>query len=159
MAARPQSGGYRLWMTGPAESSGEDLRHSVILTGNIAIEASPTHESITLDMPRATASLVELKTPRIEPEVSVRPRSLPPQVEPQAGGAGSTVTLVGLAGTAKIRIGAGRSEAGTEVIGTDMNRAAIPQAMVESLVRIDGRQAVDASVDERGKRMVLVGEE
>lgn len=147
VAARPKSGGYRLWMTGPAEGAGEDLRHSVILTGNIAIEASPTHELITLDMPRATASLVELKTPRIEPEVSVRPPSLPPRVEPQAGAAGSTVTLVGLAGTAKIRIGAGRNEAGTEAIGTDMNRAAIPKAMVESLVRIDGRVAItEASI-------------
>ena len=145
--AQPQSGGYRLWMTGPTDGTGEDLRHSVILTGNIAIDASPTHESITLDMPRATASLVELKTPRIAPEVSVRPSSLPPRVEPQAGGTGSTVTLVGLAGTAKVRIGARQNEAGTEVIGTDMNRAALPQAMVESLVRIDGRAAItEASI-------------
>ena len=55
-AAHQQSGGYRLWMTGPTDGSGEDLRHSVILAGNIAIDASPTHESLTLDMPRATAS-------------------------------------------------------------------------------------------------------
>ena len=146
-AAQPQPGGYRLWITGPTDGTGEDLRHSVILTGNITIDASPTHESITLELPRATASLVELKTPRIQPEVSVRPSSLPPRVEPQSGGAGSVVTLVGLAGTAKIRIGTGRNEAGTEVIGADVNRAAVPQSMVESLVRIDGRVAItEASI-------------
>jgi hypothetical protein len=147
MAAQPQPVGYRLWMTGPMDGTGDDLRHSVILTGNIAIDASPTHESITLQMPRATASLVELKTPRIQPEVSVRPPSLPPRVEPQVGGAGSTVTLVGLAGAVKIRIGAGRNEVGTEVVGTEVSRAAVPQSMVESLVKIDGRVAItEASI-------------
>jgi hypothetical protein len=146
-AVQPQPGGYRLWMTGPTDGTGEDLRHSVILTGNIAIDASPTHESITLAMPRATASLVELKTPRIAPEVSVGPSSLPPRVDPQSDGVGSIVTLVGLAGTAKIRIGAGRNEAGTDVIGADVNRAAVPQSMVESLVKIDGRVAItEASI-------------
>lgn len=138
--------GYRLWMTGPTDGKNEDLRHSVILAGNIAIDASPAHESITLHMPRATASLVELKTPRNEPDVSIRPAMQPPRVEPQAGGTGSVVTFVGLAGTAHIRIGVGRkgtpAEALAEALNADAGRAAVPQAMVESLVRIDGRVAI-----------------
>ena len=146
-ATQPQQGGYRLWLTGPPDRAGEELRHSVILSGKIAVDATPTHESITLEMPRATASLVELTTPRIEPDVSVRPQSLPPRIAPWAGGDGSVVTLVGLAGTAIISVGAGRNEAGTEVIGTDASRAAVPQAMVESLVKIDGRAAItEASI-------------
>ena len=142
-----QQGGYRLWMTGPTDGSGEDLRHSILLTGNIALDAAADHESLTLQMPRATASLVELKTPRVEPDVSVRPSSLPPRVEPQPGGAGSIVTLVGLAGTATIRIGARVNQAGAETIGADVTKAAVPQSMVESLVRIDGRVAItEASI-------------
>jgi hypothetical protein len=142
IGAEPKQGGYRLWMTGPSKGADEDLRHSIVLTGHISLEASPTHESITLQMPRATASLVELQTLRLDPDVSVRPAGLPPRVEPQADGTGSLVTLVGLAGTAQIRIGARRNEAGAETIGTDSSRAAVPQAMVESLVRIDGRVAI-----------------
>jgi hypothetical protein len=137
-----QQGGYRLWMTGTANGSGDDVRHAVTLTGNIAIEASPTHESLSLAMPRATASLVELKTSRIDPDVSVRPASQPPRIEPRPGDEGSIVTLVGLAGAAQIRIGDRRSVAGAEKIGIESARAAVPQAMVESLVRIDGRVAV-----------------
>ncbi len=140
--AAQQQAGYRLWMTGPKDGTDEDVRHSVILTGNIAVDASPTHESITLQLPRATASLVELKTPRIAPEVSVSPPSLPPRVEPQAGDGGSNVTLVGLAGSVKIRLAAGRSDTVTESVGTEVSRAAVPQAMVESLVKIDGRVAI-----------------
>jgi hypothetical protein len=134
--------GYRLWMTGPTDGKNDDLRHSVILTGNIAIDASPTHESITLHMPRATASIVELKTPRNAPDVSVRPAMQPPRIDPQTGGSGSVVTFVGLAGTARIRIGVGRQGTPDEAAGTDAGRAAVPQAMVESLVRIDGRVAI-----------------
>jgi hypothetical protein len=141
-SVQPQLTGYRLWMTGPENGTNEDVRHSVILTGNIAIDASPNHESIMLQLPRATASLVELKTPRIVPEVSVRPPSLSPRVEPQAGGTGSTVTLVGLAGPVKIRLATGGNEAGVETVGTEVSRAAVPQAMVESLVRVDGRVAI-----------------
>ena len=142
-----QQAGYRLWMTGPTDGTGEDLRHSILLTGNIALDAAADHESLSLQMPRATASLVELKTPRIKPDVSVRPSSLPPRVEPQPGGAGSIVTLVGLAGTANIRIGARANGAAAETIGADVTKAAVPQSMVESLVRIDGRVAItEASI-------------
>jgi len=140
--AAAQQGGYRLWITAVRDGSNEVLRHTVILTGNIAIDISPDHESFTLQMPRATASLLEVQTPRIEPDVLVRPASLPPQIEPQPNGAGSIVTLVGLAGTATIRIGASRNGAGGETIPSEVTRAAVPEAMVESLVRIDGRVAI-----------------
>ncbi|MFM8803336.1 MAG: hypothetical protein ACKOK8_05425, partial [Planctomycetia bacterium] len=133
--------GYRLWLTGPTEGKNEDLRHSITLAGTIAVDASPTHESITLSLPRATASLLELKTPRNTPDVSLRPAGQSPRVEPQAGGAGSIVTCAGLAGTVKVRVGVARNGAG-EIPGHDAGRAAVPEAMVESLVRIDGRVAI-----------------
>jgi hypothetical protein len=140
--AAAEQGGYRLWITAVRDAGDDVLRHTIVLTGNIAIDRSPDHESFTLQMPRATASLVELKTLRIEPDVSVRPPALPPQIVAQPDGAGSIVTLVGLAGTTAIRIGAGRNAAGDEAIGADTTRAAVPEAMVESLVRIDGRVAI-----------------
>ena len=140
--ALPQQGGYRLWITAVRDATDDVIRHSIVLTGNIAVDAARDHESVTLQMPRATASLVELKTPRIEPEVSVRPPALPPQIETESGGAGSIVRLVGLAGTATIRIGASRKGVGGESINAETTRAAVPEAMVESLVRIDGRVAI-----------------
>lgn len=140
--AAAQQGGYRLWITAVREAGDDVLRHTIVLTGNIAIDRSPDHESFTLQMPRATASLVELKTSRIALDVSVRPPALPPQIHTQADGAGSIITLVGLAGTTAIRIGAGRNAAGDDAIGGDATRAAVPEAMVESLVRIDGRVAI-----------------
>ena len=47
----------------------------------------------------------------------------------QPGDAGSIVTLVGLAGTATIRIGARVNGADAEIVGTDVTKAAVPQAM------------------------------
>jgi hypothetical protein len=139
--AAHREAGYRLWLTGPIEGKSEDLRHSVLLVGTITVDASPTHESITLSLPRATASFIELKTPRNEPDVSLRPAGQSPRVEPQAGGAGSIVTCVGLVGRVTVRLGAARNGAG-EIPGHDAGRAAVPEAMVESLVRIDGRVAI-----------------
>lgn len=147
LADRPRPRGYRLWVNGPSDAAGEGTRHSVILVGTVAIEASPSHESLTLDLPRATASLVELTTSRIEPDVSVRPQSLPPRVEPREGKEGSMVMVVGLAGAATIRIGAGRNGGGAEAIGMDASRNAVPQSMVDSVVRVDGRVAItEASI-------------
>jgi len=146
-AATPATGGdagrradgYRLWTTASGADPEQVLRHSIVLTGNIAVDASPGQESIGLDMPRATASLVELKTSLVGPEVSVRPAAVPPRVEPAANGEGSIVTLLGLVGPATVRIGGG---AGDEPVGAEAGRGAVPQAMVESLVRIDGRVAI-----------------
>ncbi|MEI7782091.1 MAG: hypothetical protein WCJ18_09235, partial [Planctomycetota bacterium] len=117
-------------------------RHSVILAGSVAINVSPTQESITLPLPRATASLVELTTTRLDPIVSVRPASLPPRVEPLPAGAGSTVTLVGLSGTVKIELTDRLAAAGTAGMAEAVTANAVPQSLVESLVRIDGRVAV-----------------
>jgi len=137
-----QQAGYRLWLTGPPDQAAEDVQHSITLTGKIAIEASSTHESITLQIPRATASLVELTSPRVDPTVSVQPPSLPPAVERLADGDGSAVTLLGLAGLVKIRLGERQNAAGLETVGPDLTKAVVPQALVESLIRIDGRVAV-----------------
>ena len=140
--AATQQRGYRVWLAGPADADDEDVRHSVILAGSMAINVSPTLDSITLPLPRATASLVEITTTRLDPIVSVRPASLPPRVEPLPAGAGSTVTLVGLSGIVKIELTDRLAAAGTAGMAEAVTANAVPQSLVESLVRIDGRVAV-----------------
>ena len=140
--AGPQSGGYRLWLSAPAGGADADIRHVVRLAGTIAVDAAPTHEAIALELPRATASLLEIKTARDQPLVSVRPPSLPSRIGPTAEGDGSIVTLVGLSGPVKIRLGDRRGEAGMQDANEAVVSSAVPQSFVETIVRIDGRGAV-----------------
>jgi hypothetical protein len=136
-AAQP---GFRLWLSAPAAGGQTDVRHVVRLEGTVAVDASPSQESISLDVPRATASLLEIKTPRDRPLVSVRPPALSPNVGVAADGAGSVVTLVGVSGRVRIRIGARGGE--TVVADESVGVAAVPQSTVETIVRIDGRVAL-----------------
>jgi hypothetical protein len=129
--------GYVLWLFVPAAGAEADASHVVRLEGTIAVEASPTHETLAIDIPRATASLVELVSPRVDPVISVRPAALPPRVEPAPADAGSVVSIVGLSGRTRIRVG--------DPAAADVDRvaaAAVPQSVVDSVVRIDGRVAV-----------------
>jgi hypothetical protein len=136
-AAQPT--GFRLWLSAPAAAGEPDVRHVVRFEGTVAVDASPTHESIALELPRATASLVEIETPRDRPVVSVRPPALPPRVAPGAAGGGSIVGLVGLSGKVRIRIG---DRDGANSAAADAAGSAVPQSVVETIVRIDGRVAV-----------------
>jgi hypothetical protein len=133
-------GGYRLWVTGPVEQPADGTRHTIILEGSLTVEVTPVADSFGLRMPRATAALVEIRSPRIDPVVSVRPAAVVPEVAMLPDAAGSLVTLVGLAGTVQIRLGERGSvvEPGARVV----TAAAVPQAFVESVLRIDGRAAV-----------------
>ena len=128
----PTVRGYRGWFDGA-----EDGRHTVVLVGNAAVEATPNSESIRLQLPNATASLVELRTPRTDPDVTVRPAVVEPRVA-AAGDRGSLITCAGLAGGTQIRV-AGRES------GRAASEAAA-QVTVESLVRIDGRVAVTTAL-------------
>jgi hypothetical protein len=93
---------------------------------------------MTLQIPTATATLVEISTWRVDPEVVVQPAPIAPQIQQELDGAGSTITCVGLSGSTHIRIG-------SRSVGNAIGRA-VPQALVESLVRIDGRTAVIEAV-------------
>lgn len=132
--------GYRLWVTGPVEQPVEGMRHTIILEGSLAVEITPAADSFSLHMPRAAAALVEIRSPRIDPVVSVRPAAFAPVVAALPDAVGSLVTLGGIAGVVQVRLGERGSvaEPGARVV----TAAAVPQAFVESVLRIDGRAAV-----------------
>ena len=138
-------GGFRLWLAGAAEQPADGTRHTVTLAGSLAVETAPAADALSLRLPRSTASLVEIRSPRIDPLVTVRPAAVAAEVTALPDAAGSLVTLVGFAGSAQIRLAERESVAdpGPRVV----TAAAVPQALVESVVRIDGRAAVtEASV-------------
>lgn len=125
--------GYRVWVDGAAGD-----RHAVGLSGRVRVDASDVRDEILLDLPVAAASVVTLRSRRDDALVTVHPPALPPRVSQDPSG-GIVVTCEGLSGPSRIRIGART--------GGDMPLGAIPQASVESLVRIDGRVATfDASI-------------
>jgi len=116
--------GYEAWLDAAVDSV-----HTVTLVGAVAVERGPAADTLRLELPRATASLVRLLTPRDAPQVDVRPGGLAPQVEPAEGG-GSVVECTGLAGAVTLRL-ASRTAG-------DRPGDVPPQATVDSLVRIDG---------------------
>lgn len=136
--AGPRRRGYRAWFDNAGgAAAAADGRHTITLEGRTAVESSPTHDSISLDIPNATASLVELRTARAAPLVTVRPPSIEPAIQPigtgTAAAAGSVVSLVGLSGPTSVRLG--------EKVAEGAGVGAVPQATVESLVRVDGKVA------------------
>lgn len=118
------AGGYQAWLDAVVDST-----HTVTLVGATAVERGPAVDALRLDLPRATASLVRLRTPRDAAQVDIRPGGLAPRIEPAEGG-GSVVEATGLAGPVMLRVSS-RS-------GGDRSDDAPPQATVDSLVRIDG---------------------
>lgn len=127
----PDQGGYRAWIEAPP-GEGVDARHVVTLTGRLPIERSASHESLTLRLPPATASLLELRSSRRDPDVVVRPAAADRQVRDD--GDGAVVKLSGITGPAMVRVG--------QRAAADAGRGAAAEATVESVVRIDGRNAV-----------------
>lgn len=118
--------GYDAWLEADA-----DTRHVVTLVGEVAVGQSPTADAVRFDLPRATASLVRLRTLRPTPQVDVRPAGPVPRIAPaDDGSAGNIVECSGVSGVFEVVIADRR----------DGERAgdAPPQAVVESLVRIDG---------------------
>jgi hypothetical protein len=128
----PEGRGYRAWLEAPPEA-GAEPRHTVTLEGRIPVDAPIGREAIVLHLPAATASAVELRTARTDPDVVVQPPPAARKARPREAG-GTDVTLSGVVGTTTISVGA-RSAA-------DASRTPVAEAMVESVVRIDGRDAV-----------------
>jgi len=117
--------GYRGWFDGPA-----DGRHRLRLEGRLPLEADGEQRAVRLHLPAATASAVIVRSSLPAPVVVVTPGGVEPRIEADGTG-GSIVTCVGLGGTVRIAIGA-RGTASTAP-------TAAPEAIVESLARIDGR--------------------
>lgn len=130
-------GGYRLWVTATTGRGEPDVNHAVVLSGELPIDATSTFDTLAVRLPRATATLVEITTPRLAPDVAVSPVAVPARVEPRADDEGSVVTVPGLVGNARIRVGRP-----PEMAAAVSRRASVPQVTVESLVRIDGRVAI-----------------
>lgn len=129
----PAGSGFRAWFES-ATAPAADVRHVVTLEGRVAVGGGGDQETILLDVPVATASMLELRSPRRDPEVVIEPPLPDRQVTVTADAKGSIVAVVGVAGRVRIRLGGrGRPQGGD---------AAVPRADVESSVRIDGRIAV-----------------
>lgn len=124
--AAARGGGYEAWLEAAADS-----RHTLTLVGVVAVERGPNAETLRLVVPRATASLVRLVTPRPTPRVGVQPAGAAIRVEPApADAAGSVVECAGISGPTTIVIGAGGDD--------ERPGGAPPQATVESVVQVDG---------------------
>lgn len=120
--------GYDAWLEAAADSE-----HVVTLVGEVAADRSPVADSFRLDLPRATASIVRLRTPRPTPRVDVRPAGLVPRIVPAEDGGGTVVECSGVAGKVDIVVVDRRDG--------DRPGDAPPHVVVESLVRIDGTVA------------------
>ena len=130
-------GGYRGWFDVP-DGTG-DARHSLVLDGELPVEFAASRDTLALRLPVATTATVELRTSRATPDAAVLP---PPPGRPAVnrGADGtSTVTVAGVSGAIRIRLAAAGAGAA--------DWEAVPEANVESLVRIDGRSAfIDAAI-------------
>ena len=133
--AEPERAGYRAWFDAAAAPPA-DARHTVILEGRLPIDVTALHESFVIRLPAAVASLLEVQTSRSAPQVSVQPAA--PEEKILAADGGSLVTLAGLGGAVRVRIG----ERGGPRVGIDPS----PRATVESVVRVDGRNALTEAV-------------
>ena len=129
--AAPDGRGYRAWLEATPEV-GREPRHVVTLQGRLPVDTVGDRESLVLRLPIATASAVEIRTERRDPEVVTQPAAAEQRVEEKDGGA--VVRLSGIAGITTIRVGP--RSAG------DGGRSTVAEAAAESVVRIDGRDAV-----------------
>lgn len=124
------AGGMRCWFEVPADAGG-DVWHTVRFTGRVPVEASPTQESLAIDVPTAVASRLEVLTARPAPAVSLAPAAAG-QLEVIPDEDGGLVVVTGIAGELRLRITDAASEVGPAVLA---------QVESESVVRVSGRTA------------------
>ncbi|MCE9632408.1 MAG: hypothetical protein K8S94_17080 [Planctomycetia bacterium] len=134
----PGGGGYRGWFDTSADAAA-DAMHTVVLEGRLAVDVTATHEAFALRLPAAVASLVEIRSARRKPAVTVQPAAADQRVVAAAEGGGSLITLAGLGGGGvNIRVADRREDRET--------RGVAAEVVTESTVRIDGRNAVTDAV-------------
>lgn len=125
--ASPDGSGYRGWFQGEPGT-----RHRVVLAGRLPVERAGGTVQLGIDVPRANASQLSVRSQLSEPAVVIEPAGLPPQVAADPEG-GSAVSLVGLVGPTRIRLSSERSL--LEPL------AAAPHATSDVVVTVNGRQA------------------
>lgn len=131
-------GGYRLWFD-DVPAKGADTTHVVTLEGSVAVDATAAALAVILRLPPAVVSTVELASDRAAPIVTVQPAPQQQRVTTTATDGGSLTVIAGMAGDVRIRL------ADTNAAPPAWN--GVPEAAVESLVRIDGRHAfTDATI-------------
>jgi len=132
-------GGYRAWFDATPEPGG-DVAHTIVLEGRLPCESAAASESFAVRVPVSIASRLEIRSARRDPAVRVQPAAPEQTVSAAADEEpGSLVSIAGLAGAARIRISDDRDDGD--------QRGAAAEAVTESTVRVDGRNAViDATI-------------
>ena len=126
----PDRSGYRAWFEPAPDAAGADVRHTIVLEGRLPVESTAAFEAFAVRVPAAVASQIEIASGRRSPEVVVAPEAAEPEVTADPAG-GSVVTVRGVAGDVRLRVGDAAAGRGPAALATS-----------ESTVRIDGRNAV-----------------
>lgn len=133
----PDRAGYRAWFDAPLDAEG-DVSHTLVLEGRVAAEIDDRSTAVALELPPSNTTVVEVRSPSDDPEVTVQPPP-PRRVVVRPEEQGSVASITGVAGPVRIRL----AERGSGVASWN----AVPQAAVESVVRVDGRNAfIEATV-------------
>jgi hypothetical protein len=127
----PDRAGYRAWFDAPLDAEG-DVSHTLVLEGRVAAEIDDRSTAVALELPPSNTTVVEVRSPSDDPEVTVQPPP-PRRVVVRSEEQGSVASITGVAGPVRIRL----AERGSGVASWN----AVPQAAVESVVRVDGRNA------------------
>ncbi len=142
---RGDSGGFLVWVNGRDSSAAvldnEAERQTIVLRGLIPIDATDRRDIVSLTLPAAASSRLEIETWRRQPQVSLEPRVLAPAVTPLDGDPAATgrslVSVEGLVGPTRIRLAKPERTAAVT--------AELAEVTTESVVRVDGRTArIDA---------------
>ena len=127
----------RIWFN----STEKEVQHSVTISGRVLVESSSASDTVTVNVPPATASLLEIRTRRKQPVVTVWPASLTASIDPvddpvddqEDQISESRVRVVGGVGQIEVRVSDKQTPSQT--------LAAVPGVMAESLIRVDGKTA------------------
>lgn len=127
----PGRGGYRAWFDAPLDEGG-DVAHTLVLEGRLAVEVDDRSAAVAIELPSSNTTLVEVRSPGRDTEVVVQPPP-PRRVVVRSDDEGSLTSIAGISGPVRIRL----AERGSGLAAW----SAVPQAAVESVVRVDGRNA------------------
>ena len=128
------AGGLQAWFDAAPDAE-QSVRHRLTIRGRIPVEETAAAETLSMRMPPAISSRIEVRVQRSDPEVAILPALPTARISSAAADGGGIVTVAGVAGAVTIRIGARSIPAGV-----------LPSVVVESVVRVDGRNAVIEAV-------------